>query len=148
MNNELCRLTGADFPLFAFSHCRDVVAAVSRAGGFGVLGGSSFTPESLEVELAWIDAHVEGRPYGVDFVVPEKQAASAGIDTEELFAARSVGRLLDDFRRQRGRPSDTCAMLVGLEGTSVPNWCQVSCGVTLRDEHKRGDSYRPHPRPL
>jgi len=86
MNNELCRLTGADFPLFAFSHCRDVVAAVSRAGGFGVLGGSSFTPESLEVELAWIDAHVDGKPYGVDFVVPEKQAASSEIGTEELIA--------------------------------------------------------------
>ena len=69
--NRLCALTGAEFPLFAFSHCRDVVAAVSRAGGFGVLGATRFTPEQLEEELAWIDAHVDGAPYGVDVLVPE-----------------------------------------------------------------------------
>ena len=71
MNNEVCRLTGCEFPLFAFSHCRDVVVAVSQAGGFGVLGATRFTPEQLEEELAWIDAHIGGAPYGVDVLVPE-----------------------------------------------------------------------------
>lgn len=69
--NRLRELTGAEFPLFAFSHCRDVVAAVSKAGGFGVLGATRFTPEQLERELAWIDAEVGGAPYGVDVLVPE-----------------------------------------------------------------------------
>ena len=69
--NRVCELTGAEFPLFAFSHCRDVVAAVSRTGGFGVLGATRFNPEQLEEELAWIDAHVDGAPYGVDVLVPE-----------------------------------------------------------------------------
>jgi len=86
MNNEVCRLTGAQFPLFAFSHCRDVVVAVSRAGGFGVLGGSSFTPEALEVELQWIDAHVEGKPYGVDILIPENQAFGADVSVAQLVA--------------------------------------------------------------
>ena len=71
MNNDVCRLTGCEFPLFAFSHCRDVVVAVSKAGGFGVLGATRFTPEQLEEELAWIDEHIEGAPYGVDVLVPE-----------------------------------------------------------------------------
>ena len=71
MNNEVCRLTGCEFPLFAFSHCRDVVVAVSKAGGFGVLGATRFTPEQLEEELAWIDEHIDGAPYGVDVLVPE-----------------------------------------------------------------------------
>jgi len=70
---ELC---GVEFPLFAFSHCRDVVAAVSRAGGFGVLGGVAFTPEGLDVEMKWIDEHCDGKPYGVDVLLPEKQAAA------------------------------------------------------------------------
>ena len=69
--NRICELTGAEFPLFAFSHCRDVVAAVSKAGGFGVLGATRFSPEQLEEELAWIDSHVDGAPYGVDVLVPE-----------------------------------------------------------------------------
>lgn len=71
MHNAVCQMTGCEFPLFAFSHCRDVVVAVSKAGGFGVLGATRFTPEQLEEELAWIDAHINGAPYGVDVLVPE-----------------------------------------------------------------------------
>jgi len=74
MNTQLCRKLGIDFPLLAFSHCRDVVAAVSRSGGFGVFGASGCTPEQLEIELTWIDAHSEGRPYGVDLLIPENLA--------------------------------------------------------------------------
>lgn len=72
MKSPICDLLGIEFPLLAFSHCRDVVAAVSQAGGFGVLGASSHTPEQLELELQWIDRHVGGKPYGVDVLVPEK----------------------------------------------------------------------------
>ena len=42
---RMTELLDIEFPIFAFSHCRDVVAAVSRAGGFGVLGALAFTPE-------------------------------------------------------------------------------------------------------
>jgi NAD(P)H-dependent flavin oxidoreductase YrpB (nitropropane dioxygenase family) len=76
MASDIKDLCGVDFPLFAFSHCRDVVAAVSRAGGFGVLGGVAFTPETLDVEMKWIDEHCDGKPYGVDVLLPEKQAAA------------------------------------------------------------------------
>lgn len=72
MNNELCKRLGIEFPIFAFSHCRDVVAAVSRAGGFGVLGAVAYSPEQLEEELKWIDEHIDGKPYGVDTVIPVK----------------------------------------------------------------------------
>ena len=71
MKNQLCEMLGIDFPLFAFSHCRDVVAAVSRAGGFGVLGATGHTPDSIDVELRWIDEHCGGRPYGLDVLIPE-----------------------------------------------------------------------------
>ncbi len=71
MNTALCRMLAIEFPLLAFSHCRDVVAAVSKSGGFGVFGAAGYTPEQLETELAWIDAHVDGKPYGVDLLIPE-----------------------------------------------------------------------------
>ena len=88
MNTILCRMLGFDFPLLAFSHCRDVVVAVSRSGGFGVLGASGCTPEQLETELAWIDEHVDGRPYGVDLLVPENLTfrTEAGATQRELVA--------------------------------------------------------------
>ena len=72
MRTEICDRLGIEFPIFAFSHCRDVVAAVSNAGGLGVLGAVAFDPDELEVELKWLDEHVGDRPYGVDIVIPSK----------------------------------------------------------------------------
>ncbi|MFY9616184.1 MAG: nitronate monooxygenase, partial [Candidatus Dormiibacterota bacterium] len=72
MRTEICDRLGIEFPIFAFSHCRDVVAAVSKAGGLGMLGALVFSPEQLEIELNWIDEHVGGKPYGVDVVMPAK----------------------------------------------------------------------------
>ena len=78
------RLFGIEYPIFAFSHCRDVVAAVTNAGGMGVLGALAFSPEQLEMELNWIDEHVGGKPYGVDVVMPVKTVdRDAGIDDTE-----------------------------------------------------------------
>jgi NAD(P)H-dependent flavin oxidoreductase YrpB (nitropropane dioxygenase family) len=74
MRTDLCDLFGIDVPIFAFSHCRDVVAAVSNAGGLGVLGALAFSPEQLELELKWIDDNTAGRPYGVDTVMPMSYA--------------------------------------------------------------------------
>lgn len=71
MKSPICDMLGIEFPLLAFSHCRDVVAAVSRAGGFGVLGATAHSPETLEQELKWIDDHVDGKPYGIDVLIPE-----------------------------------------------------------------------------
>ncbi len=86
MRTKLCTTFGIEFPIFAFSHCRDVVAAVSRAGGFGVLGAVGFTPKQLEVELAWIDEHVGDRPYGVDLVIPGKYEGMGEVDPVKLEA--------------------------------------------------------------
>ena len=72
MNTKLCRELEIEFPLFAFSHCRDVVAAVSRAGGMGVFGAVNYTPKQLSLELNWIDAHIGKKPYGLDLIVPNK----------------------------------------------------------------------------
>ena len=70
LNSGICERLNVEFPLVAFTHCRDVVVEVSKAGGFGVLGAAGLKPEQLEVELAWIDQNIEGRPYGVDLIVP------------------------------------------------------------------------------
>jgi NAD(P)H-dependent flavin oxidoreductase YrpB (nitropropane dioxygenase family) len=72
MRTPLCDDLGIEFPIFAFTHCRDVVVAVSKAGGFGVLGAVGYSPEQLEIELQWIDEHIGDRPYGVDIVIPNK----------------------------------------------------------------------------
>jgi NAD(P)H-dependent flavin oxidoreductase YrpB (nitropropane dioxygenase family) len=67
---QICERLGIDVPIFAFSHCRDVVAAVTNAGGFGVLGATAHSPAGLETDLAWIDEQTGGKPYGVDLLLP------------------------------------------------------------------------------
>ncbi|MBB3773402.1 NAD(P)H-dependent flavin oxidoreductase YrpB (nitropropane dioxygenase family) [Angulomicrobium tetraedrale] len=68
MKTAITEMFAIEAPVFAFSHCRDVVVATSKAGGFGVLGAAWMTPEHLEQELKWIDDHIDGKPYGVDMV--------------------------------------------------------------------------------
>ncbi len=70
MRTPVMDMFGLDSPIFGFSHCRDVVAAISRCGGMGTLGTSHFTADQLERELSWIDTHSDGRPYGVDVLFP------------------------------------------------------------------------------
>lgn len=73
MRTRICEMFGIETPIFGFSHCRDVVVEISKAGGFGVFGGG-LEPEQLDIELKWIDDHIGGRPYGIDFLMPGRSA--------------------------------------------------------------------------
>lgn len=84
MRNQLCEKLGIDYPIFAFTHCRDVVVAVSKAGGIGVLGAVGFSPEQLKTELEWIDAHIGDKFYGVDIVIPQKYEGMGEMDEKKL----------------------------------------------------------------
>jgi NAD(P)H-dependent flavin oxidoreductase YrpB (nitropropane dioxygenase family) len=90
----ICEQFGIDFPLFAFSHCRDVVAAVTNAGGLGVLGATAFTPELLDQELSWIDEHVGGKSYGLDLIVPAKFEGKG----EKLSRSELASRIPEEYR--------------------------------------------------
>ena len=118
MQSKLCRKLDIQFPLIAFSHCRDVVVEVSKAGGMGVFGAAGYSPEQLEIELSWIDQNIGGAPYGVDLIVPntianqdesktaselqamvpqshklfvEETLAKFGIDSSNLYRSSDVG---------------------------------------------------------
>jgi len=76
MRTRVTEMLGIDFPILAFSHCRDVVAAVSGAGGLGVLGAVAHSPEDLDTDLAWIRERTGGRPFGVDLLMTSKYAGA------------------------------------------------------------------------
>lgn len=84
MRTSLCDLLGVEHPIVAFSHTAAVVAAVSRAGGLGVLGAAKFDPDELAEQLRWLDAELDGLPYGVDVVM----AASVAGEDKSLLLQR------------------------------------------------------------
>ena len=97
MKSPICEMLEIEFPLVAFSHCRDVVVAVSKAGGCGVLGAVGMSPEQLEKELKWIDDHIDGKPYGVDVLIPNKMVGKdEKFDPEKL--AKMIPQEYADFR--------------------------------------------------
>jgi NAD(P)H-dependent flavin oxidoreductase YrpB (nitropropane dioxygenase family) len=133
MRTPICDDLGIEFPIFAFTHCRDVVVAVAKAGGFGVLGAVGFSPEQLEIELNWIDEHIGDRPYGVDIVIPNKyEGMDSDMSGEEL--AEMLRKLVPqghlDFGRKLladhgvpvddGTDGDALQLLGWTEATATP----------------------------
>ena len=74
MRTAFTELVGVQHPIVGFNRSPGVVAAVTNAGGFGVLAASAYTPEELDAQLTWIEKQVGGKPFGVDLLVPEKFA--------------------------------------------------------------------------
>ena len=105
MSMKLTERLGIRYPLFAFSHSERVAAAVSRAGGLGVLGAAQLTAEDLEEKLTWLDRELGDIPYGVDLLLPSSYEAAdrGGLDRDELVAQVPLGhreftqRLLDEY---------------------------------------------------
>lgn len=110
MQTPITEMFGIEFPILAFTHCRDVVAAVSKAGGLGVLGAVGHSHSGLETDLAWIEAEIGDRPYGVDLIVPARYAGSdeGGLDVADLVAAipGAHQEFLDDLMERYQVPED------------------------------------------
>ncbi len=96
MKTAVTDMFGIEFPILAFSHCRDVVAAVSKAGGMGVLGAVAHSPEQLEIDLAWIEDEIGDLPYGVDLIVPAKYAG----DDDGGYTLDDIKQLIPDTHRE------------------------------------------------
>ncbi len=116
MRTELCDRFGIDFPIFVFTPSEKVAAAVSKAGGLGVLGCVRFNdPDDLETVLCWMDENTDGKPYGVDVVMPAEvptEGTAADINTlipqehrdfvSKTLADLGVPPLPDDEARSAG----------------------------------------------
>jgi NAD(P)H-dependent flavin oxidoreductase YrpB (nitropropane dioxygenase family) len=86
MRTELCERFGIEYPIFVFTPSEKVAAAVSRAGGLGMLGCVRFNDaDDLETVLQWMDEHTDGKPYGVDIVMPAKvPTEGTSVDIKKL----------------------------------------------------------------
>ena len=100
MYTKVCEDLGIEVPLFAFSHCRDVVVEVSKAGGLGVLGAGFMDAQQLREELNRIDEHIGDKPYSVDVVIPQNYV---GKGEGELMEEELEAKLGDDYIHATGK---------------------------------------------
>ncbi len=121
MQTEFAKKLGLDVSIFAFTHCRDVVVAVSKAGGIGVLGAVGYSPAQLKEELDWIDEHIGDHIYGVDTAIPQKYEGM-----EETSADKLVEMI------QSAIPEEHRKFAQGLlTDHHVPEWPEGDDEVTL-----------------
>jgi NAD(P)H-dependent flavin oxidoreductase YrpB (nitropropane dioxygenase family) len=84
VRTPICDQLGIDLPIFAFSHCRNVVAEASKSGAFGVFGAVGFMPDAFAKELDALDRESDGKAYGIDVVLPAKSEFSTETDATAL----------------------------------------------------------------
>ena len=93
METQAMKMFGLQAPIFGFSHCQDVVAAVSKAGGIGTLGTARDSVEDLEHMLGWIDEHIDSEPYGVDIMF----ASNTPKEFESMTSKQIMGLIPEEY---------------------------------------------------
>ena len=122
MHNTLCDIYGIDTPIFAFSHSPAVVLAVTRAGGFGVLGATGMEPEQLDQALQMLTRECAGKSFGIDLIIPEQYVGreEGGHSLEKLQSLIPQGHrdfldtLLDDYHVPRQTAPETLVSRAGI----------------------------------
>ena len=139
MANDLCEKLGIDYPIFAFTHCRDVVVAVSKAGGIGVLGAVGFSPEQLKEELDWIDEHIGDKSYGVDVVIPQKYEGMGEMSPEEMEAPlwKMVPQEHMDFAQKLLADAGVPEWPDGTNTMGLMGWTEATATPLLEEALKR-----------
>ncbi|GAA0628189.1 nitronate monooxygenase family protein [Sporichthya brevicatena] len=135
MRTAATELLGIEHPLIGFSRSPGVVAAVSRAGGLGVLGATAYTPEQLDAQLTWITEQVDGKPFGVDVLIPAKSVPG---DPSNLIASLRAQipeahvKFVDELLAKYEIPTDTGKalftddLLSGLAGSGAEALLEVA----------------------
>ncbi|MEG3630118.1 NAD(P)H-dependent flavin oxidoreductase [Streptomyces poriticola] len=105
MQTELSQTLGIEHAVFGFTPFPAVAAAISRAGGLGVLGAVRYTaPDDLGRDLDWIEAHTGGRPYGLDVVMPARKVEGVTEAQVEAMIPESHRRFVKDLLARHGVP--------------------------------------------
>ena len=140
MHNTLCDIYGIDTPIFAFSHSPAVVLAVTRAGGFGVLGATGMEPEQLDQALRMLTRECAGKSFGIDLIIPEQYVGreEGGLSLEKLQSLIPQGHrdfldtLLDDYHVPRQTAPETLASRAGIGISEKRGWCRSYHRARLR----------------
>ena len=135
LHTEICDMLGIEYPVFGFSHCRDVIAAISNGGGIGILGAGGMTPNQLRIEVDWLRQHCD-KPFGLDILLPQSNPATG--ERQEMLAEIPIENIefMEKFRREVGLPPGyrmpTGEMEMGHGGTLATQRAQVEMICSLK----------------
>ncbi|MFD7163557.1 NAD(P)H-dependent flavin oxidoreductase [Streptomyces violascens] len=105
MQTELSKRLGVEHAVFGFTPFPAVAAAITRAGGFGVLGAVRYTaPDDLARDLDWMQDHTDGLPYGLDVVMPAKKVEGVGEAEIEAMIPEGHRQFVRDTLAKHGVP--------------------------------------------
>ena len=83
LHTPLCDLLGVKHPIMLAGmggvSYADLVAAVTNAGGYGVLGMAGRTPDFIRDEMRKVKAQTKG-PFGVDLLAASPESLTASVD--------------------------------------------------------------------
>jgi len=133
LETELCEQFGVEYPVFAFNHCRDVIAAVSNNGGIGVLGATGLSPEGIVAEGNWLRKNTD-KPFGIDILLPARNPVTAS--REELLAR--IPKENVEFMKRLGEELKLPA--VSAPQTTNPNVMDLGIGGTQASQMEQVDA--------
>lgn len=104
LHTRLCESLGIEYPIVAFTHCRDVVAAVTNAGGFAVMGETHHTPDEIEADIKWIREKVGGKPFGIDLLFSASTPAQGTIEELKSQIPAEQRAFAEDIKKRHHIP--------------------------------------------
>ena len=138
LHTKLCDMLGIEYPIMAFNHCRDVVAAVCNAGGSGVMGAIALSPEQITRETNWLKEHTGNRPFGIDLVFPINSPFSATKDQLLAMVPQDHRDFVDKIKNELGLPEEIYGgagmdlMDLGVGGTCESQMKQLEAALEAR----------------
>lgn len=104
LHTKLCDILGIEFPIIAFTHCKDVAAAVINAGGFAVLGETPHTPDEIAADIKWLRERIGSKPFGIDLVFPASVPPAGSIEELQAQIPEEQRRFVEDIKKRHNIP--------------------------------------------
>jgi NAD(P)H-dependent flavin oxidoreductase YrpB (nitropropane dioxygenase family) len=105
LRTKLCETLGIEYPIVAFTHCKDVVAAVTNAGAFAVMGETHHSPDEIAADIKWIREKVGDKPFGIDLVFPASVPPEATIDELKAKIPEEQREYTEEIKRRHELPT-------------------------------------------
>ena len=133
LHTKLCDMLGIEFPIVSFTHCKDVVAAVVNAGAFAVLGEAMHTPDEISADIKWIRDKVDGKPFGIDLVLPASAPPAGALEELAKEIPESHRQFAQEIKEKHNVPEPKGAQALHQWGGLNQEMARAQLDVVLEE---------------